>query len=561
MTEDIKCQDVLKSITQTSQDVEKLADPTPTERDRLDELGADLLQLYNLLEQVTRPPQGGGAWAEPPASAFPPHAAYHPGGAFDPVADFGYQQPSVQAAPRSAAELPAFVWPLPEAMLGPPPVAEPEMPPALPPQQNDRLASPRVRVVDSSIALALEAGEGMVATIEDRRRALAGQVPRLESVSARDAVAWNKNLLAQLSSSVEKFSTLAQKGKDRLQQMQQELHVARHQERLLEDKLHQQAVDLAARRNQSEVSPWGEEDGTDDAKSTAESTALMNGEPHNEAEWDHRSRASSADSSALSLGMDATRAEANVTFEHQLQEKMRLQKTISQKQAELEGLNAKLQQLTTDLREQSFAGGQLDGSAFGTPTPPSPQARRVRAEEDRPVGVAWPRQGDARRGDVRNHVGAAPALRDRAAAALPSAAALVAAGSGTRTPSTAPTGQVRPSYGPALSHLRERSPATPAVKATAKPAAAAAVKRTQPLVSQPAPVKEGFLAQRISPGAAAVQRVRTGQPGSVGLTLGQPYQTAVRSAATTRALGQPFTSVRSGRSQSPEERGHLSYMR
>ena len=71
----------------------------------------------------------------------------------------------------------------------------------------------------------------------------------------------------------------------------------------------------------------------------------------------------------------------------------------------MEGLNAKLQQLTTDLREQSFAGGQsaparegdaklsveaaaaslnaeaaatpeprrLDGSAFGTPTPPSPQ--------------------------------------------------------------------------------------------------------------------------------------------------------------------------------------------
>ena len=32
-----------------------------------------------------------------------------------------------------------------------------------------------------------------------------------------------------------------------------------------------------------QVSPWGEEDGTDDAKSTAESTALMNGEPHNEA--------------------------------------------------------------------------------------------------------------------------------------------------------------------------------------------------------------------------------------------------------------------------------------
>ena len=46
-----------------------------------------------------------------------------------------------------------FVWPLPEAMLGPPPVAEPEMPPALPPQQNDRLASPRARVVDSSALL------------------------------------------------------------------------------------------------------------------------------------------------------------------------------------------------------------------------------------------------------------------------------------------------------------------------------------------------------------------------------------------------------------------------
>ena len=45
------------------------------------------------------------------------------------------------------------------------------------------------------------------------------------------------------------------------------------------------------------------------------------------------------------------------------------------------------------------------------------------------------------------------------------------------------------------SHLRERSPATPAVKATAKPAAAAAVKRTQPLVSQPAPVKEGSRAK------------------------------------------------------------------